>query len=163
MNYDSYKLDTSIQSVYPQNPKYFKEGTVCEIISIPNFKPGMERILDFLVWPEVVDMNLVGTAEGVSNEGTVMSSQKLVVEIKLKQKLTYVENGPDQSVHANYFESLKSIVVMLPEEYCGKKTCDLLRVKRVSITPYIETVYSKIIDERNLYNCILVFVDVKLC
>ncbi|MGL6106063.1 hypothetical protein [Romboutsia sp.] len=163
MNYDSYKLDTSIQSIYPQNPKYFKEGTICEIISIPSFKPDIESILDFLVWPEIVDANLIEATQGVSNEGILLSGQKLVVELKLRQKLTYVENEPEHSVHANYFETLKSIVVMLPEKFSGKKTCDLLRVKRVSITPYIEDVYYKILDERNIYNCILIFVDVKFC
>lgn len=152
-----------IQNGLPATATYFKEEAISEILSIPCPKPDIEKVLDLMVWPEVEDMEIVDTPQGVSNEGQRLSGVKLVVKIRLREKLTYVADDPAQSVHAVHFEMLKSMFVILPQEVDGNRTCDLVRTKRVTATPYVEAVYPRELDERSVHKCVLLFLDIKLC
>lgn len=152
-----------IQGSLPEKADYFKEEMVCEILSIPAQKPDMERLLDVMVWPEVVNIKLVETPKGRSYEGQFLSGNKLVVEVNLKEKITYVALEPTQKAHAAHYETLKSIFIILPEEIEGKQVCDLVRQGRVNVTPYVEEVCARMLDTRTIHKCVMLFVDVKLC
>lgn len=149
--------------ILPKESKYFKEELVSEILKIPCQKPDMEKILDVMVWPEIVDIKLVETEVGKSNEGQYLSGEKLVVEVNLKEKVTYIANEPTQSVHAAHFERLKSLFIILPTEIDGKDTCDLVRGDRIQVTPYIEATKFRMLDCRTIHKCTMLFVDIKLC
>ena len=149
--------------IIPKEVKYFKEELVSEILSIPPQKPDMERVLNVLVWPEVVSTKLIDTDVGMSNEGQYLSGKKLVVEIKLKEKVTYVACEPTQSVHAAHFETLKSIFIVLPTEVDKKDICDLVRADRLQITPYVEATKFRMMNCRTIHKCVMLLVDVKIC
>ena len=151
------------QNMLPKEAKYFKEELVSEILTIPPQKPDIERILDILVWPEVVNIKFIDTPVGMSNEGQYLSGNKLVVEINLKEKVTYVACEPTQSVHAAHYETLKSMFVILPSEIDGKSMCDLVRADRIQVTPYIEASKFRMLNERTIHKCVMVFLDVKIC
>lgn len=153
----------SQQGMLPKQSMYFKEEMICEILSIPAAKPDMERVLDVMVWPEITNINLIETPQGRSFEGQYLTGLKLIVEVNLKEKLTYVANEPTQKAHAAHYETLKSIFVILPEEVDGKKTVDLYRANRIIVTPYVEEVCSRMLDIRTVHKCVMLFVDVKIC
>lgn len=153
----------SKKTIIPKESQFFKEELVSEVLTIDCNKPEMERILDILVHPEVVNYKLIDTPIGESNEGQTLAGYKLIIEIKLNEKLTYVADEPTQSVHACYYEFMKSIFVVLPTEINGKNTCDLVRADRLEITPYIEAVKYRMLDCRQIHKCIMLFVDVKKC
>ena len=147
----------------PETTKYFKEELISEVLTIPVPKPNIERILKVLISPEIVDVKLIETEIGQSNEGQNLTGNKLVIELNIKEKITYVANDKSQSVHAAHYENMKSIFVVLPNEVKGQKVCDLLRANRLTITPYIEAVKTRVLDSRTIYKCILLFVDIKIC
>lgn len=153
----------SQQNLIPKKVKYFKEELVSEILVIPPQKPDMERILDIVVWPEIVNVKLVNTQVGKSNEGQYLSGYKLVVEVNLKEKLTYVSCEPTQSVHAAHFETLKSIFIVLPPEIDGKSLCDLQRAGKVQVTPFVEAVKFRMLDATSIHKCVMLLLDVKTC
>lgn len=159
----TYKKDHPTQEEYLQKTDYFKEEMVCEILSIPQQKPTMERLLDVMVWPEVVDIQLVKTPIGRSFEGQYLSGAKLIVEINLKEKLTYVANEPTQSAHSAHYETLKSMFVILPEYVNDKDIFSLLRANRITVTPYVEDVCARMLDGRTVHKCVMLFLDVKIC
>lgn len=159
----SCQMGNCMQGNLPQKAEFFKEELVCEVLSIPPQKPEMERLLNVMVWPEVVNVKLVDTPKGRSYEGQHLTGLKLVVEINLKEKVTYVANEPTQSAHAAHYETLKSMFVILPEEINGKKICDLVRAGRIAVTPYIEETCARMLDARTIHKCVMVFLDVKLC
>lgn len=152
-----------VQNILPETAKYFKEELVAEILAIPPQKPNIERVLDIIVWPEIEDINLIETPVGMSNEGQYLSGLKLIVEVRLKEKVTYVADEPTQSVHAAHYETLKSMFVILPTEIDGRDTADLVRSGRISVVPYIEAVDFRGLDCRNIYKCVLLFLNVKIC
>ncbi len=156
------KVCTS-STILPSESKYFKEELITELLTIPPQKPEMERILDILVWPEIVNVKLVDTQVGKSVEGQFLSGAKLVVEVNFKEKVTYVACEPCQSVHAAHFETLKSMFVILPQEIDGRNICDLVRADRIQVTPYIESIKFRMLDTRTIHKCVMAFLDVKVC
>ena len=160
----AFETSSCMQGMLPERAMYFKEEMVCEILSIPPQKPDMERLLDVMVWPEIVNVNLVDTPKGRSYEGQHLSGLKLVAEINLKEKVTYVANEPTQSAHAAHYETLKSVFVVLPEKAPdGTDICELFRANRLTVTAYVEEVCARMLDTRTIHKCVMLFVDVKLC
>ncbi|MGL5086326.1 MAG: hypothetical protein ACRC68_11530 [Clostridium sp.] len=159
----SYKSRSCTQSILPLDVKYFKEELICEILTIPLQKPDMERLLDVMVWPEIENVNLIDTEKGMSNEGQKLTGVKLVVEVRLKAKVTYVAQETTQAAHAAHFETLKSMFVILPEYVNGRKTCDLVRANRLIVTPYVEDTSARMLDIRKIHKCVMLFLDVKVC
>lgn len=150
-------------NVLPKNTKYFKEEEVTEILTIPCQKPDMENLLSVIVSPEIENIRLIDTEVGKSNEGQVLTGKKLVIELRIREKITYVADEITQSVHAAHYETLKSFFVIVPEEIDGKDVCDLIRANRVTVTPFVETVQTRMLDKRNIFKCLLIFIDVKFC
>lgn len=157
-----YKSNGFMSNNFPSNPKYFKEEVITQFLEIPCKKPDMERILDILVWPEVTDLNVIETHEGLSNEGQRLTGVKLIVEVKLKSKVTYVADEKTQSVHAAHYETLKSMFIILPKEFNGRNVCDLAKVGKINVVPYVEAVNFRMLDKRAIYQCILLFLDANL-
>ena len=157
------KVNSCIQSILPATAEFFKEELLDDVIVVPSQKPDMERILDMVAWAEVEDYKLIETEVGYSHEGQRITGKKLVTEIRIKEKLTYVADVPEQSGHAAHYEKLKSIFVILPEMVGDRYTCDLIRANRIQITPYVEDICYRQLNEREIHRCLMLFVDVKLC
>lgn len=158
---NSYKR--CIDGGIPKDIKYFKEEAICEVLTIPCQKPDMERILDIMVWPEIENIRLVDTEEGYSIEGQRLSGTKLVVEVRLKEKVTYVADEITQSVHAAHYETLKSIFVVVPAIIDDKPICNLVKTGRLSVEPYVEDAMWEMIDCRRIHKCVMLFLNVTVC
>ncbi|MGL4453139.1 MAG: hypothetical protein ACRCTZ_18410 [Sarcina sp.] len=156
------KINSCIQSNLPQKVKYFKEELLDDVLVIPSQKPDMQRVLDIVACTNIVDFKLIETEIAYSYEGQRLTGKKLAIEIRIKEKLSYVADVPEQSAHAIQYENLKSIFIILPEMIEDEYTCDLIRANRMKITPYIEDICYRKLNEREIHRCLMVFVDVKL-
>lgn len=156
-------ISCSSSNLMPDNIKYFKEEIISEILEIPVQKPDMEIIKDILVWPEVVSTKLIETEVGKSNEGQYLSGYKLVVEIKLNQKVIYVADEKTQSVHGAHFENMKSMFIIIPEEIGGESACDLFRADKLQVVPYVESIKFRMLDNRRIHKCVMLLVNVLIC
>lgn len=145
----------------PENPMYFTEVTIPEILKIPEQKPDMEQLLAVIVQPKIVSVRVVDTPCALSYEGQHLSGYKLVIEMMLWEKIKYVADEPTQSVHAAEYEQvLKSVFVVVPCEFGGKKLKDLLRTNRIVVTPYVEDIYGEMRDKRTIFKNIALLIDV---
>lgn len=146
---------------YPENIKYFKEELISEVVVLPYHRPDIQRVLDMSVWPEIINIHLVETKVGTSNEGQNLSGLKLVVDLKLKEKLSYIADEPTQSVHTQQFEYFKSMFVIVEPKINGISVYDLVRSERLQVTPYIEAVKFRLQDKRSVHKCLMLFLDVR--
>ncbi|MCW6087625.1 DUF3794 domain-containing protein [Clostridium sporogenes] len=145
----------------PTNPKYFKELTVQEDLVIPMQKPDIEQLLGVMVEAEVISTRLIETEKGISDEGQNLSGCKLIIELKLHEKVKYVADEPTQSVHVAEYESqYKSVFVVVPCEINGTDVCELVRRNKMSVNVYIEDIYAEMVDCRNIFKNITLLVDV---
>ncbi|MGL4367232.1 MAG: hypothetical protein ACRCTQ_02970 [Brevinemataceae bacterium] len=154
---------TCINCILPQKSNCFKEEEVSEIFNIPCDKPKIKEVHSISVHPEVGEVRLVETEIGKSNEGQILTGIKLVIEINLKEKITYVADEKMQYIYALSNENLKSFFIILPTEINEENTKDLLRAKRINIIPYIEAVSIRKINSYSIFKCLSLFIDVKVC
>lgn len=142
--------------------EFLKEETIYERIVIPNENPDIKKILSSVVYPEVENIRVIKTEKGLSNEGQRLLGAIVIVGIKLKQKITYVSDNSNQAIHVIYNESFKSMPIIVPEEVNSKSIEALLRLNKITAEPYVENVYEKVIDKRNIFSSILLFTKIKL-
>lgn len=151
-----------IATSFPKDPKYFTQLSIPETLTLPSQKPDMEQLLSVTVDAVIESVKLIDTPIALSNEGQYLSGCKLVIELKLREKVKYVADEPTQTVHAAHYENvLKSIFVILPCEVNGESVRNLLARKKIVVTPYIEDIYAEMVDKRTIFKNITVFVDVK--
>lgn len=151
----------------PENPIYFTEVAIPETVVIPDAKPDIEDLVSLAIDAEVLSERLIKTAVGTSNEGQNLEGYKLIVEVKLRQKLKYVADEETQSVHAAHFEKVvSSVFVVLPAEVDIDGTIfpieQLFQQKRLAVTPYVEDIYAIQRDARTVFKNITVLLNVKV-
>lgn len=151
-----------IANELPKNPRYFTEITFPETVVIPYEKPDVEQLISVMADAQVISVKAAKTPENViSHEGQHLSGCKLIIELKLRQKIKYSADEPTQSVHAISFESvLKSVFVVVPCAVDCIPIEDLLRLGKVVVTPYIEDIYAQVVDKRCIFKNIAILVDV---
>lgn len=148
----------------PENPKYFTQFSIPEILTIPDRKPDMEQLVSVTVDTEIIDIHLIDTPCIKSYEGQLLSGKKLIIELKLKEIITYVADKPNQSTHAAHFDrTLKSVFVIVPKQIGGIPIETLLKQKKVVVTPYIEDIFAMQRDERTVFKNITMLIDVTFC
>lgn len=147
----------------PINPKYFAQVSVPETIIIPEQKPDIEQIISVTVDTAIESLRIVDTPCVKSFEGQSLSGKKLIVELKLIEKVIYVADEPTQSAHAAHFENtFKSIFVMVPKTVNHAAIEDLFQQGRLIVTPYIEDIYAELIDARKIFKNITLLLDVAI-
>lgn len=148
---------------FPTDPKYFTQLSIPETLTIPQPKPDMEQLLSIAVDPVIESIKLIETPIALSNEGQNLSGCKLIIELRLREKVKYVADEPTQTVHAAHFENvLKSIFIVVPCEVNGVPIRTLLSRKRIVVKPYVEDIYGEMLDSRTVFKNITIFVDAKI-
>lgn len=151
----------------PKTPVYFAEIAIPETVVIPCAKPDIEDLVSIAVDAQVISSRLIETAVGTSNEGQILKGYKLIVELKLRQKIKYVADEPTQSIHAAHFEKVVSsiFVVLPPSVTINGKTYtiqELFKQNRLAVTPYVEDIYGALRDKRTIFKNITILLDVKV-
>jgi hypothetical protein len=150
-----------ISKELPTNPKYFTQMIITEIVKIPEVKPDMEQLLSVMVEPMIISTKFIDTPCMKSYEGQLLSGKKLIIELKLNQKVTYVADEPTQSVHAAHFEKIvRSIFIIVPKTVNDIDIQRAFRLGKLKITPYIEDICGEMIDSRTISKCVTILVDV---
>ncbi len=136
----------------PSNPLYFTQISIPETVTIPAEKPDMEAILSCMVEAIVMSTRLIETPCMKSYEGQLLSGRKLVIELKLDQKVTYVADSVSQSEHSAHFENLyNSLFVVVPQRVGNIPIENLFKKGRINVTPYIEDIYCEMLDSRHIF------------
>lgn len=147
----------------PQNPKYFTEISIPEVVKIPVQKPDIEQLVQVIVEAEIMSKRIIDTPCVKSFEGQMLSGKKLILELKLRQKIVYVANELSQPVHAAHYEEvLKSVFIIVPKFVDGKAIDILLKAGKVRVTPYIEDIYAEQKDKRTVFKNITLLIDVTI-
>lgn len=143
----------------------FSQVSVSEIVKIPEQKPDMEQLVSIVESIDILSTKLINTGIGTSAEGQILTGKKLIVEVLVKQKVTYVADEPTQSVHAAHFEKPYSIFVVLPETMgtVPAPVEELFLQDKLTVKPYIEDICGIMVDKRTAFKCTALFLNVEVC
>ncbi|MFI3174033.1 MAG: hypothetical protein R3Y53_02380 [Bacillota bacterium] len=147
-------------STLPTDSAIFKQEIINEVQALNEKNPPMERLLGTVISVDIDGIEFIETEVGISNEGQKLTGTKLLVKLRLQEKTTYVGDHKTQPVHAEYFESRRNFFVILPEKIDGLDFCEYQ--DRLIVTPYIEDVETRMLDDRHLQKCIMIFIDVRV-
>ncbi|HSQ87531.1 TolB family protein [Romboutsia sp.] len=142
--------------------KYFKQYSFEETVTIPQQKPNIEDIVSVMVDPEIVSTRVINTPKGKSYEGQSLTGKKISIEIKLKQKITYISDKSTQSVHAIHNETYHSTFIVIPNLIEGCSPEALLKNKILNPKVIIEDAQGQRLDERHIFKNITIFIEVCL-
>lgn len=142
---------------------YFKEEPFFEELVIPTHKPAISKIVDIILIPEVLDYELIHTEEGLSYEGQRLTGLQLLVSLKLQEKLTYIAQTPDQTIHGVHYTQFKSSFIVLPIEINQRSTQLLVQTNQIKVKPSVQSLYTQIKSPHLVLNYGLLSVHVSSC
>jgi hypothetical protein len=146
---------------FPNNPLFFKQESISETLTIPEEKPDIEELISVIIYPEIVSLRIIDTCVGLSWEGQNLTGKKLIIEFELVEKVKYVADEPEQSVHfAHYNKKYHSVFVVVPNKINCIPIETLIENKKVIVKPYIENIYGKKLDKRRLFRNVVLMIDI---
>ncbi|MGL4453286.1 MAG: hypothetical protein ACRCTZ_19160 [Sarcina sp.] len=149
--------------MYPENPIYFKEVEFSSFLELEEKEMEIERINSIKIWPEIENIEVIKTEQCVSNEGQKFTGTKLLITLKVSEKITYSGKTQSEPIHVIYNEIYKSLFIAVPEELKKLDIKALIQASRVVTTPYVENVYARKFNKRKIYKSACIFMEVKIC
>ncbi|SHJ45647.1 hypothetical protein SAMN02745163_02022 [Clostridium cavendishii DSM 21758] len=150
-----------IADEFPKSPKYFSEFSIPYDILIPCEKPNISSILSVIIKSEISSLNVIDTPIRISNDGTKLSGNKLMVELKIIEQIKYVSEELTNCVYILPNNIIKTLQIVVPSTIHGEKLIDLFRKNKIIVKTYFEDAYFEIIDDRNIYSNLSIMVNVE--
>ncbi|MBM7625156.1 DUF3794 domain-containing protein [Sporohalobacter salinus] len=134
---------------------FWTQISVPENLTIPEQKPDVEQLVKVSARVEIFSKRIVKTPVscGPNLAGNCLTGRKLIIEGHLKQKVFYVADLPEQPVHAAHFQVPFSAFIIIPSDI---DSCTKFR-----IIPYIEDVFVKMINKRDFFKNVALFLQAK--
>lgn len=151
------KLENSIEiwgeeKELPCDSENFKSIHIQKIAYINNKSPKIKRLLHTYVKPEILNTKICKTVKGTSQENQTLTGLKLNIDGKIIQNIEYIPKNMDQPIFIKNFIFPFSTFIILGKEFDY--------YSKVKVTPYIEDIYLRKIDEIKIYQSILLTLDV---
>ena len=135
------------------------ELIVPEVLCIPKQKPNIEQLISVSAKLDILSQRVVATPIGLAdvhyanNEGTRLTGRKLIIEGLLRQKVMYVADVPEQTVHTAHFDIPFSAFIILTgnEPLSAKYWLDTC----------IEDIYITDLNKRQIFKNVTVFIKAK--
>lgn len=144
-----------ISDTFPSFSNTFKEFQIQKNLCIPAHKPDIEEIIYANICTKIWESYTIPSPNSISQEGQVLTQNKLIVYGEILLKIQYTAYSFDQSVHASEFKIPFSNYIVMDEHY----NPDLDSY----ISPYIEDVFIRQVSKRNFYTNIMLLLDAKYC
>lgn len=139
----------------PSDAVAFKQFSVEETLCIPCQKPDIEQIVKVMADVSIKSTRIIKTPKAVSLEGQRLTGWKLLIEGELNQKIEYVADVTEQSVHAAHFNVPFSTFIVLPETFkIGTP---------ISVLAYIEDIFVQQLNKRCMFKNVTILIDAEFC
>ena len=134
------------------NSDIWQEITVAEKLNIPCQKPDIEQLTKVIVEPEIISIRLINTpsSPGLNSEGDSLTGKKLIIEGILKQKVVYVAECVQQSIHAAHFRKAFSVYLVVPADAQNKE--------QFKVKILVEDIFINQLSQRSVFKNITLFI-----
>lgn len=144
-----------------KNTNLFFSECIGQMVKINNNNP-VDFISNFLIEPIIIDYKIIKTINSKSEEGRFFSGEKILIYVKLIQKLIYATNNNVNSVHSYSFETFKTISVQLPLYINDKCTKDVIKLNKnkIKIVATVEEENARRINPYEIFTTSVLFLDI---
>lgn len=129
-----------------------------ELIRLNKSLPNCKEIISFVIEPEIINERIVDTIKGVSIEGNNLTGKKLVVQIRLKQKVLYLADK-SEDIYTLENEYYENGYVILPFEIEGSDPQRLLNFDYLTTKVKLLEPNFKILNSREIYKNISIYLE----
>lgn len=143
---------------------FFKEYDLSDAINICKDSPNINKVVEFLSYPTITKIDFLNrTNRGyeISNEGQEFNSNSLMVEIEIKERLIYTTKTKSEYVYTYSKNTLKNLEIPIPSKVKEKSSYELFKSSRLQISPHIENIHIRKIDDTNVFRTMLLLLDIK--
>ena len=145
-----------------KNTDVFTQFCTVENVILPENLPDIEQIVSCVVDPEIISIKTINTMKGLSYEGQHLTGKKVVIELRLKQKILYVAECRTQSVHVLENDFFQSVYIVIPCRIEGTDPEYLIKYKYLKPEITIEDIYFKQTGKRSVFKNICMMVKLVL-
>lgn len=142
-----------VSKIFPSSSKNFKQFQIQDTFILPVENAGIKCILRVSHKININERYLIETSLATSVEHQNLTGKKVMVEGELIQKIEYVANDTTESVKAAHSIVPFSTFVVLEKDFDINSD--------IAVTPYIEDIFAKQINEGTVLMNTLVLLDVK--
>lgn len=146
---------SGIADTFPSYSNTFKQFQIQKNLCIPSEKPDIEEIIYANIYTKTCESYTISSPKSISQEGQILTGNKLIVYGEILLKIQYTAYRFDQSIHASEFKIPFSNYIVMDKHY----NADL----ESYISPYIEDVFIRQVSKRNFYTNIMLLLDAKYC
>ena len=129
----------------------WKEITISERLKIPHQKPDIEQLTKVIVEAKIINQRLIETptAPAPNPEGKLITGKKMIIEGLLKEKIIYVAECSEQSLHAAHFKVPFSVFLVAPANAESEEEFE--------VKVFIEDIFIKVLSPREVFKNTVVF------
>lgn len=135
----------------PDNPYIFKQLNMERTLILPEPKPNILHIVQTSLRVDISKTNLIKIPVITSLKNQSLTGNSLSIEGVLSQKIEYAADVITQMVYATEYTIPFSTFIMLPDDYIIDKS--------IPVKSYIEDISISLIDERTIFENIILFID----
>lgn len=139
---------------------YFSYFNSEDILKLPDELPNIKKIISIVVEPEVISKKAINTIKGYSSEGNYFTGKKIIVYLKLKQKILYVTNSENETIHLFINEYFDSVSIVIPPTINGSNPQKLIDYEYIKAAIYIQDIVLYKINERSIFCNIYILANV---
>lgn len=124
------------------DPGCFRLFSLQRILSLPDVKPDMEKIIKVTAKTSIKKTKLVRAQEAVSAEGQILTGKKLIVNGELIIKIEYTPCNSPGAMYSSYFSLLFDTSIALLENI--ENEAEIIAVG------YIQDISTELLDARTV-------------
>lgn len=147
----------------PKDIKYFKEELVSTSYTLNEDALDIDKIISVSIDTKITSIKLINTAVRTSSEGQKLMGRKILIELSINYKIKYLSDGKEKYLYMLKESMTKAMYVVLPSTIKEEKIEELLRKKRVGAQVFVEDLYAKLRNKKEIYirNLILINLFIK--
>ncbi|MGL5347270.1 MAG: hypothetical protein ACRDA3_07955 [Peptostreptococcaceae bacterium] len=153
--------ERSYNVVFPKSAKYFNEIDINHSINILSSQKIINKIISIKNNIGIGDIEIIKTPIMISNNNEKFTGCKIAVELKIDELITYMSGGEESTLEVIRNSIVKNVFITIPIEYNKNNVIDLLRNRKIKITPYLEDIYAVRINDREINVNMAIFINVE--
>ena len=142
-----------------EDAKFFSFTSSEEVIVLPEHMPNIKKIVSIMIEPEIITQNVINTIRGKSSDGEYLSGKKIIIHMKLKQKMLYEADVEEETIHTIENEYFQSAYIVIPPIIEGSDPEELLKFEYLKTQVYVENIVIEKINERAAFKNISLLID----
>ncbi|WP_432401976.1 TolB family protein [Wukongibacter sp. M2B1] len=158
MNYKRFPIKKNgIANNIPDVMKYFSQSNISQTIDISDYLPDIKEVISIIITPRVTSIKTVRNVAGKSFEGENISSCQLLLEIEITQRIMYVTDDVQQSMHVIQNTSMAIVYIDVSPLIEGTETELLVKHEKFKTNVFTQDVVINRINSRKVHStCFLI-------